>query len=89
MDISFGRVPLPIFTTRSIVVGVIISISYLMPWFYFQGFFYRLEFKGIPKVYTARRQQIASILLSGVLAIFFWNLATTIAFELAALQQSR
>jgi uncharacterized membrane protein YjjB (DUF3815 family) len=75
--------------TSSIVVAVIIGISYGMLWFYFNAFFYRFDFKGIPLVCTERRQQIASLLLSGVLAWLFWWLATTIALEIAALQQAR
>jgi hypothetical protein len=75
--------------TSSIVVGVVIAISYQMLWLYFNGFFYRLDFKGIPMVSTGRRQQIASLLLSGVIACLFGWLAITIASKLAALQQSR
>jgi hypothetical protein len=74
--------------TGSIVVFVVIGISYGMLWFYFWGFFYRLDFKGIPLV-TERRQQVASLLISGVTAWLFWWLATTIALEIAALQQAR
>jgi hypothetical protein len=59
-----------------------------MLWAYFFGFFYRFDFKEIPLV-TERRQQIASLLLSGVTAWLFWWLATTIALEIAALQQAR
>lgn len=74
--------------SKSIVVLVIIAISYSMLWFYFQAFFYRIDFKGIPLI-TERRQQIASLILSGFLAWLFWRLATTIALEIAALQQGR
>ena len=48
-----------------------------------------LKGKGIPMVSTGRRQQIASLLLSGVIACLFGWLAITIASKLAALQQSR
>lgn len=74
--------------TGSTVVGVVIAISSGMLWAYFWGFFYRFDFKGILLV-TERRQQIASLLLSGVIAWLFWWLATTIALEIAALQQPR
>jgi hypothetical protein len=86
--LALGAFQYLLLKTKSIAVLVVISISYGMLWVYFWGFFYRFDFKGIPLV-TERRQQIASILLSGVLAWLSWWLATTIALEIAALQQSR
>ena len=67
--------------TRSIAVLVVISISYGMLLAYFWGFFYRFDFKGGVPLITEQRQQIASILLSGVLAWLSWWLATTMPLK--------
>jgi hypothetical protein len=86
MGIGFGCIHYLFLKTRSIVVLAVIAISYGMLWYYFNAFFYRIDFKGISPVCNERRQQIASLLLSGVLAYFSFWVATTIARELAALQ---
>jgi hypothetical protein len=55
------------------------AVSVLLLWFYFNAFFFRLEFRGLPLVRSGRVERIVSIILSGVLAPAFWLAAKTIA----------
>jgi len=72
--------------TQSIIIAIFIVISYAMLWFYFCGFLFRIEFKGIPFINSPRSRQVASILLSGLLAAVSWRLAILVANAIAEIQ---
>jgi len=72
--------------TSSVVVLVVIGISYFFLWFYFQGFFNQFEFKNVPLFNSPKRAGAVSIVLSGILATVSWWIALKVASAIAILQ---
>jgi hypothetical protein len=62
-------------------IAVLISVGVL--WFYFSGFFYNVHFKGWFRIRSAVVERILSIIISGVLAMFFWYAAQAAAYAIA------
>ena len=64
--------------SESIFLTVTIIISYIALFFYFQGFFYSIEFHGIPFIKNEKIRRVISLLISSILAtgiyVFFTNL---------------
>ena len=74
--------------SQSIAIAIIIGISYVLLWFYFIGFFFRFEIKGIPFLAKPRIARLISFIISGSFAFAAWQVATTVAREIARFQQS-
>ena len=65
--------------SHSILVAITICISVILLWFYFQAFFYGLKFKNVPVIGHFRNQRLASMIISGIMALLFWQAAIRIA----------
>ena len=61
------------------LIEVIKWISILILFYYYQAFFYKIEFKGIPFVSNTKIQRAISLLFSAVLTYGFWYIAVTIS----------
>jgi hypothetical protein len=57
---------------KSLITSVATIISYICLFFYFQSFFFSIEFHGIPFVKSSRIRRLISVMLSGALAYFVW-----------------
>ncbi len=63
---------------------LISAISIPILWFYFNGFFFRIQFKGLFRAKSVNAERIASIIISGILASGCWFIAQTVAKAIAA-----
>src|SRR5437762_602461 len=54
------------------------GISVGLLWFYFNGFFFRIEFKGWFRIKSPIAERFVSIAVSGILATCFWFAAQVI-----------
>jgi|SRR5437667_2328839 len=66
------------------LVRFVAGISIALLWFYFNGFFFRIHFKGWFRVRSVRLERFISITASGFLAIGFWFAAQAVAKAIAA-----
>jgi hypothetical protein len=64
--------------TRNIILLITYAFSYIALFFYLQGFFFSIEFKGFLRTKSKRVQRIASIVLSGILLIGVWFLLSSL-----------
>ncbi len=58
--------------SRNVIIIVTYAFSYVALFFYLQGLFFSLEFKGLPLIRSKRAQRIASLILSGILSLAIW-----------------
>lgn len=70
---------------QKIGLVTVIAISLLFLWTHFIAVFYKIEFQGIPFLKSPRKAQIASLIVSGVLAFIAWKLATELALIAATM----
>ncbi len=63
---------------------LISAISIPILWFYFNGFFFRIYFRGWFRIRSANTERIVSIFVSGILASGCWYAAQAIAKTIAA-----
>ena len=61
------------------LIKIIELFSILFLFYYYQAFFYRINFKGLPFVKNAKIQRIISLIFSAILAYGFWYIAITIS----------
>ncbi len=66
------------------VARLVSGVSIALLWFYFNGFFYRIHFKGWFRIRSATAERILSIGFSGILAGSFWFAAQATAHAIAA-----
>jgi hypothetical protein len=70
--------------THSRLIGILNGMSYWFLWFYFQSYFFRIEFIGIP--FLSKREGLrrtVSLCISGALALGAWLLVYKVVPELA------
>lgn len=70
--------------TSSVLATMVSRLSFVLLWFYFNAFFFRIEFKGLPIVRGTRFERFVSIVISGLLSYGCWQAANTIAGAVAA-----
>ena len=70
--------------SRSMLAVAISGVSICMLMLYFNAFFYRIEFKGLPLVRATRFERVASLVISGLLSWGCWLAARSIASAVAA-----
>jgi hypothetical protein len=58
------------------VISIIVVISYLAFLFYFNSFFFSIEFHGVPYVKSNRKRRLVSLILSAILTIGVLSLLT-------------
>jgi hypothetical protein len=68
--------------SRNIVLIITYAFSYIALFFYLQGLFFSVEFKVFPFLKTKRAQRIASLILSGILALAIWFLLYRVISQL-------
>ena len=68
--------------TDDLRVRLILGLSYNLLIFYMIGFFYRIEFYGIPFIKSEKKRLIVSIMLSSLLALGVFNLLSHLATQL-------
>ena len=73
--------------SQSMALGSILLVSYGLLWLYFLGFFYGIEFKGLPLLARPKVARLASLVISGALALIAWRVAQSVAREIARFQQ--
>jgi hypothetical protein len=66
------------------VVRFIVLASIGLLWFYFNGFFYRIHFKGWFRIQSRSVERVVSIIVSGLLAMIFWFAVQATAHAIAA-----
>lgn len=65
--------------SKSVLLGIILGLTYGALFRYFIAFFFQFEFTGFPWLKSRRAQFIISSILSGALAFAFWRLAYYLA----------
>ncbi len=70
-------------TTGSLVFGVLRAISTMMMFFYFQGFFFKIDFRGLPFVRGTVAARLVSVIISGALMYGAWQGGMAISNEIA------
>jgi hypothetical protein len=68
--------------TKNAVVRAISAISFVALFFYLQGFFYSIEFRGFPLIKSERVRRAVSLLLSAILAWAVWLLLFSLATQI-------
>jgi hypothetical protein len=68
--------------SRNIVLIITYAFSYIALFFYLQGMFFSVEFKGFPFLKTKRTQRITSLILSGILSIAIWYLLSRVISQI-------
>ena len=68
--------------TQDRLVQLINGISYIFLLYYMIGFFYNIEFHGIPLIKSERKRQIISLMLSVLLFSGVYYLLTHLASQL-------
>lgn len=58
--------------SRNVILIITYVFSYIALFFYLQGIFFSLEFKGLLLIKSKRAQRIASLILSGILSLAIW-----------------
>jgi len=58
--------------SRNVIIIITYTFSYVALFFYLQGLFFSLEFRGLPLIRSKRAQRIASLILSGILSLAIW-----------------
>jgi hypothetical protein len=61
--------------SQSKLIGIIAGLSVFLLWFYFNGFFFRIEFRNFPLIERKKLNMAMSMIVSGICAIFFYLLA--------------
>lgn len=59
-------------TQKNTIIDVVVGISYAALFFYFQSFFYSIEFHGFPFVKSENARRTISLILSGLLSGGTW-----------------
>lgn len=70
--------------SHSILIAIVIGISVMLLWIYFQAFFFCLRFKNVPVLKRIKNQLVISIILSGIMTFLFCKAALRIALVVLA-----
>jgi hypothetical protein len=68
--------------SRNIVLLITYTFSYIALFFYLQGIFFTIEFKGFPLMKSKRLQKVISIVISGILSFSIWYFLTNLILRL-------
>ena len=68
--------------SKNIVLLITYAFSYIALFFYLQGIFFSLEFKGFPLLKSKRWQKAISIVVSGILSFSIWYFLTNLILQL-------
>lgn len=64
--------------SKNLVVGFTVAVSVGMLWIYFQAFFFRIKFKGLPLIKNEKIAEFISIAVSSIIAYVFWSISIRI-----------
>ncbi len=68
----------------ALLARLVAGISIALLWFYFNGFFFGIQFKGWFRIQSETVERVLSLAVSGILAGSFWYVAQRVAEAIAA-----
>lgn len=67
---------------QNLLLNIVSGVSYFMLFFYFQSFFFSLEFHGFPFIKSERVRRLVSLIVSALISLLVWYFMMSLVSEI-------